>query len=55
MEVKNVDNKISFGYKTLLRDLWMKGELPTVKYGLYRKKLTKNATKSSLQKSELQT
>lgn len=41
MEVKNVDNKISFGYKTLLKDLWMKGELPTVKYGLYRKKLTK--------------
>lgn len=40
MEVNKVDN-VSFGYKTLLKDLWMKGELPTVKYGLYKKKLTK--------------
>ncbi len=38
----NIDktNNITFGYSTLLSQLYKKGKLPSVQYGLYGQKLT---------------
>jgi len=34
-------NEPSFGYSNILKTLWKKGKLPTVKYGFYGDELTK--------------
>lgn len=42
-------NQPNFGYTTILSKLYKKGKLPTVKYGLYGKKLTpKNCSNEHL-------
>ena len=39
MNIQPANNNVNFGYKSILKDLFKSGELPTVKYGLYGKKL----------------
>lgn len=50
MNVNRVNsNSPSFGYTTILSKLYKKGKLPTVKYGLYKQKLTpKNCSNEHL-------
>ena len=35
MKINPAQNPIVFGYKSILKTLWLKGELPTVKKGIY--------------------
>lgn len=41
MQIKPADN-VSFGYRHQLKTLWLKGKLPSVKFGVYGDKLTKD-------------
>lgn len=36
-------NKIAFGYSSILKTMWKKGQLPTVKYGFYGDELKLNS------------
>lgn len=40
MHIRQIDT-IPFKYKSVLKSEWLKGNMPTVKYGLYGGKLTK--------------
>lgn len=40
MDIKVNQNNVSFGYSSVLKTLYKKGKLPTVKYGFYGEKLT---------------
>ena len=42
MQIRPVHTQISFGYSHPLKTLFLKGKLPTVQYGLYGDKLTKD-------------
>lgn len=41
MIVTNTTDKITFGYHSILKTQWLKGNLKTVKYGFYGDRLTK--------------
>lgn len=41
MQVKPADN-VNFGYRHQLKTLWLKGKLPSVKFGVYGDNLTKD-------------
>ena len=41
MKLSSVQN-ISFGYKSILKTYWLKGKMPSVQYGIYGGKLTKD-------------
>lgn len=42
MQIKPTSDPIKFGHHHRLKTLWLRGKLPTVKFGVYGDKLTKN-------------
>ena len=42
MRIKPIDTRTTFGYSHPLKTLYKKGKLPTVQYGIYGDKLTKD-------------
>lgn len=55
MKITRIEsNPISFKYKSVLKSEWLKGNMPTVKYGIYGGELTsKNITLEHLQPKSL--
>ena len=41
MNINPMQSFVSFGYSSVIKTLWLKGELPTVKKGIYGADLTK--------------